>query len=360
MIRGRLWTPCVVVLTSLVASCASTPSAAPNPVFFPGAPEQPRIQFLAAFSSSRDFESGVSLWGSLLGEGEESDRIIIKPHGIGFDGDGLYVCDTVQRAVIRLDFERERFEFFGDGVGFNVPVNCAVDPVTGNVYVADTGRMEVVVLSPDGRELGTISAPEESRFTDVFVDDEAIWVADSKGSRIRVFDRMTREEVRSFPDAEPGQPGAVGMPSYLWVTPERVYVTDVGGFRVAVYDRNGSYIGSIGSHGDGLGQFSRPKGVAADRSGNVYVVDAAFENVQIFNPEGELLMFFGGTLETPGGMAIPADVVIDYESAKYFQSLAAPGFRIDYVIYVTNGYGLSRVNVYGFLAPTAQDATGSE
>lgn len=360
MIRGRLWTPCVALFASLVTSCASTPSAATDPVFFPAAPAQPRIQFLAAFTSSRDFESGASLWGSLLGEGEESDRTIVKPHGLGFDGEGLYVCDTVQRAVIRLDFERNRFEFFGDGVGYNVPVNCSVDPVTGNVYVADTGRKEIVVLSADGAELGTIPAPEDSRFTDVFVDEEAIWVADSKGSQIRVFDRVTREEVRSFPEAEPGQPGGVGLPTYLWVTPERIYVTDVGGFRVAAYDRNGSYIGSFGSHGDGLGQFSRPKGVAADRSGNVYVVDAAFENVQIFNPEGELLMFFGGTLETPGGMAIPADVVIDYEGAKYFQSLAAPGFRIDYVIYVTNGYGPTRVNVYGFLAPLAEAGTSDE
>ena len=360
MTRGCLWALLVTVLTSLVASCASTPSATRDPVFFPAPPAQPRLQFLTAFSSSRDFESGASLWGTLLGEGDEGDRIIIKPHGIGPYGAGIYVCDTVQRAVIRLDFEQNSFDFFGDGVGYNVPVNCAVDPVSGNVYVTDTGRNEVVILSPEGGEIGTIPAPEESRFTDVFVDEEAIWVADSKGSQVRVFDRVTRSEIRSFPDVEPGQPGAAGLPTYLWVTPDRVYVTDVGGFRVLEYDRDGGFIGSIGSHGDGLGQFSRPKGLAVDRSGIVYVVDAAFQNVQMFDAEGRLLMFFGGAIESPGGMVIPADVAIDYESAKYFQSLAAPGFRIEYIVYVSNGYGPTRVNVYGFLAPVNGDAMSSE
>jgi len=351
MIRGLLRAFWVAIAAVSVVSCASTPTVTGEALFYPEPPAQPRLQFLAAFSSSRDFESGTSLWGTLLGEGEEGDRIIIKPHGMGSDGTRLYVCDTVQRSVIRLDFDSERFELFGDGVGYNVPVGCSVDPVTGNVYVADTGRLEVIVLSPDGRELGTIPSPEGSRFTDVFVDEEAIWVADAKGSQVRVFDRVTREEIRSFPDVEAEAPGTVGLPTYLWVTPDRVYVTDVGGFKVSVYDRAGSYVGSIGSHGDGLGQFSRPKGVAVDRSGNVYVVDAAFQNVQIFDPEGRLLMYFGGSVGSPGDMAIPADVVVDYESARFFQSLAAPGYRLEYVVFVTNGYGPTRVSVYGFLAP---------
>lgn len=49
-----------------------------------------------------------------------------------------------------------------------------------------------------------------------------------------------------------------------------------------------------------MGDFARPKGVAVDSEGHIYVVDAAFGNVQIFNSEGLLLLFFGQMGTGPG------------------------------------------------------------
>jgi hypothetical protein len=67
-----------------------------------------------------------------------------------------------------------------------------------------------------------------------------------------------------------------------------------------VFDKDGRYLQSFGSVGKQYGQFARPKEVAADRDGNVYVVDAAFGNFQIFNPDGELLLFVGDRSERDG------------------------------------------------------------
>lgn len=41
---------------------------------------------------------------------------------------------------------------------------------------------------------------------------------------------------------------------------------------------------TFGRIGDNLGHFARPRGMAIDRAGYVYVVDAAFNNVQVFTP----------------------------------------------------------------------------
>ena len=54
----------------------------------------------------------------------------------------------------------------------------------------------------------------------------------------------------------------------------RIYVTDSLNCRIQVFEADGQFQRVFGSAGDGPGHFSRPKGVAVDRAGHVYVVDA--------------------------------------------------------------------------------------
>jgi DNA-binding beta-propeller fold protein YncE len=68
---------------------------------------------------------------------------------------------------------------------------------------------------------------------------------------------------------------------------------------------------AFGSVGDGPGHFSRPKGVAADRAGHVYVVDAVFGNVQIFDDQGRLLLDFGEAGSDPGKFCLPNAIAIN-------------------------------------------------
>jgi hypothetical protein len=76
-------------------------------------------------------------------------------------------------------------------------------------------------------------------------------------------------------------------------------------------------------------------------------VDAGFENTQIFNKEGKLMMFFGGSYKGDGDMWLPAKVVIDYDNLKYFQNYVDPGFTLKYLILVTSQYGPDKLNIYG-------------
>ncbi len=125
-------------------------------------------------------------------------------------------------------------------------------------------------------------------------------------------------------------------------------MTDFGRFQIVRFDRDGHFQKAIGRPGDNLGDFARPKGIAVDRAGNLYAVDASFNNLQVFNRDGRLLMFFGGPGTEPGQLQLPADVSIDYDNVRYFQGLADADFEIEYLVLVTSQFGPRQINVYGF------------
>ena len=51
--------------------------------------------------------------------------------------------------------------------------------------------------------------------------------------------------------------------------------------------------------------------MAVDPDGHVYVVDAQFEAVQLFTPEGQLLLSVGREGRGPGEFWLPAGIHID-------------------------------------------------
>ena len=67
----------------------------------------------------------------------------------------------------------------------------------------------------------------------------------------------------------------------------------------------------IGRKGDVPGTFAQPKGIAIDPEGHLYVVDAHFEAVQVFDPEGTLLLTFGREGRGPGEFWLPGGIHID-------------------------------------------------
>ena len=97
-------------------------------------------------------------------------------------------------------------------------------------------------------------------------------------------------------------------------------MTDGGNFRVQAFTQTGEFVRTWGKPGRRVGQFSRPKGIAVDPQGNIYVSDAAFGNYQIFNPNGQLLMFVGdrSTTPDPAKYMLPAGIDVDEDGRIYF------------------------------------------
>jgi sugar lactone lactonase YvrE len=86
-----------------------------------------------------------------------------------------------------------------------------------------------------------------------------------------------------------------------------------------VFSRDGQFLKSFGALGKQFGQFARPKEIATDASGNVYVVDSAFGNFQVFNAEGDLLLYVGERSERdgPAKYMLPSGIYVDEDGRVY-------------------------------------------
>ncbi len=325
-------------------------------VVYPTPPDTPRIQFLLTLSNEADLkgQSSPSFLETIVGEDGEDVRLEInKPYGVDLYDGTLYVCDTMAGGLKVIDLEERTFEIFrprGPGT-LRKPINCHVDPRDGRLYVADSERGQIVVFDSTRSYETAFAEGEGMRPVDVTVDGDNVWVVDIDGRAVRMYDRATNQLVKSFPSPDAEATEALFQPTNLAVRNGLVYVSDFGDFKVKIYTEDGDYVSSVGSFGRTLGQFVRPKGVAVDQDGLLYVVDAGFENVQVFNREGQLLMFFGGPYEGPGDMWLPAKVVIRYHDLEIFQPYVDSAFDLKYLILVTNQYGPDRINVYGFIEP---------
>jgi len=337
----------VAGLGLLTAACAAKAPVKQTAVFFPSAPELPRVQYLTSFSGLKDIE-GQSAFDRFV-VGEKRDVKLDKPYGVAiFDGK-IYVCDT-NATVVVFDLKNKSFGLLKGATGQGQlvqPVNVTVEG-DGTKYVADPGRGQVVVFDRNDDYLRAYGTPGSWRPVDAALLEDRLFVADAANSLVKVFDKQSGELVKSI--------GAQGEPAERLERPTNLafdregylYVTDAGKFQVLKFDRDGHFKAAIGKAGDNPGHFARPKGLALDRDGRLYAVDASFNNVQIFNKDGRLLMFVGGGGDQPGNFFLPAKVAIDYDNLQYFQQYLQPDFEAEYLILVTSQFGPRLVSVLAY------------
>ena len=94
-------------------------------------------------------------------------------------------------------------------------------------------------------------------------------------------------------------------------------MTDALNSRIQIFSLEGQFIGAFGHPGDTAGSFAKPKGIATDNEGHIYVCDALFDAVQIFDEKGQLLLAFGESGGGPGQFWMPSGLHIDTEDRIY-------------------------------------------
>lgn len=138
--------------------------------------------------------------------------------------------------------------------------------------------------------------PEEARF----VFERAIYgsadvAKEDKNARLK--EMLTGEQARR------GE--LMGKPYGVAVYHGRVFVSDTVEHTVAVFDIPGQRYFKIGEE-DGPGGLKRPMGLDVDGKGNLYVMDGAAKQIQVYDGDGRFQRSLGGPslFSRPNGIAV--------------------------------------------------------
>jgi serine/threonine-protein kinase len=161
------------------------------------------------------------------------------------------------------------------------------------VVVACPTAHRVLLLDPHGRVQKELGKEAQLRFPRAVAAtrEGTLYVASSESESLAVFDRYADavgEHARSL-DLSPHRGSKAVRPTALFADDAgRVYVADRANRQVLVLDAEGKLERRLRDVGD-------PADVWADRGGNVYVAEPAFGGVRVHDTRGRLLRVLGSS-----------------------------------------------------------------
>lgn len=255
--------------------------------------------------------------------------------GLGIDATGnrIYIGDSANGRVKRCD---------STGVcavlitGLRWPADVAEDS-TGTVYVSDYYDFTVRKYSSAGSFLGVFAGAsgvpyltDNSHFNQpigMAVDPSGnVYLSSERGFRLI---KLNKNGVVQWAIGTPGVSGNDnahfggfgGGPAGVAVgSNNTVLVADSPNHRVQIYNAQGGYVATLGSHGTGAYQLNWPRGVAVDSSDNIYVADCANHRVQIYDSNQVYLATIGITGSPGSGndrFRCPHGVAVDTQGNIY-------------------------------------------
>ena len=355
------------------------------------------------------------------GDGGPATAATISPHGIAVSASGdIYFADDSNHKVRKITpggiistvAGTGVADYTGDGgpatsAALNTPTGVAID-ATGNLYIADNGNLAIRKVTPagiittfagGGFETDDGVAPLNAAIIPLSVSVSPtgdVYVADFLTYRVRKISGGKITTVAGTGDAGfsgdggPATAAALNSPSSAAITADGiVYIADSGNSRIRKVTADGRISTVAGNAqfrtgGDGGPAISAvmylPSGVAADKSGNLYISEQSKNRVRKVSRDGTISLFAGtgepgrtgdggpatrATLDGPAGLAADAqgNVYIADQVNSVIRKVTPAGF-------ITNFAGTGRFEFNGDNKPpsaaalfgpaaVAVDATGA-
>ncbi len=101
--------------------------------------------------------------------------------------------------------------------------------------------------------------------------------------------KVSLEFIRTVGDIESADDNILFyMPTAMAFDEEgHIYVLDSGNHRIQKFNADGTFVATIGSQGQGPGEFQYPQSIDVDSKGMLYVSESMNRRIQILTPEGE-------------------------------------------------------------------------
>ncbi len=225
-----------------------------------------------------DFE-GDDLW---ISDGDNnkvikmdtSGQVLLKidglerPMHLDVDGDIVYIPEYGNDHVLKIQGSKR--DTITASVEFDAPAGVHADD--GEMAIADFYNHQVIVGSGESWEIIGKKGKSDGEFhypTDVQLVDNLIYVADAYNNRIQIFDRQSKEFVRTI-GSDFGMNAATG----IFVTKNNLFITDFENDRVLVLDENDTIVQTID-------QLSKPTDVIA-KDGYLYIINYKSKTLSIY------------------------------------------------------------------------------
>ncbi|MEZ4522059.1 MAG: 6-bladed beta-propeller [Thermomicrobiales bacterium] len=251
-------------------------------------------------------------WGE-EGSGEEQ---IDDPRGLEIDDKGfLYIADYGNDRVQVFTTDGEYARSFGSSGRypgqFEGPVDITSDQYD-NVYITGAGDALIHMFTYRGEYLDRWGNDYRTSFGRpagiVENSDGYIYVADELHGQVKIisydgeFDGIIKHEF--------------DRPVDVTFYNDYVYVLDAGYRSVLVFDATGEYIGGWGNlllngiPDEGYETFDNPSAIVADNDGYIYIVNSGNYLIQKFTWEGEYVTAWGSYGDGPGQFKDPYGVAV--------------------------------------------------
>ncbi|XP_011407248.1 PREDICTED: E3 ubiquitin-protein ligase TRIM71-like [Amphimedon queenslandica] len=165
-----------------------------------------------------------------------------------------------------------------------------------------------------------------------------VFASDSSNGFVQVFSQ-DRNKTRTIGTKGNGD-GQFQSPFGLLVVGDKLYVSDNSLHRLQYFSAiTGKYIGQFGTNGNGKGQFSNPYGMASDGKGKILVADYSNSRVQVFEEDGTFVQVIQCN-GTPAGVAVDNDgnIHVTIYNQHYVQVFPPEGTNQLYTYNNPNGY----------------------
>ncbi len=328
------WLPALILLVGL-AGCASDPlvmrfdpgqQASGQRLYFPpiGDEEVPRYVYVGELTGEQNFVLAegksknrfVEALKWLAGVFENPQPVVLQrpQSGVVDDNGRILVTDVSRSAVFVFDPQKGALDVweFAEGYRrFAAPTGIALGPA-GGVFVADADLRQVYLLDTEGKGRLFLDSDQLARPTGIAwnADEGVLYVSDTLAHQIKLFD-ATGRLIRSIGRRGEG-PGEFNFPTYISLAGDRLIVADTMNARVQLLPLTGNGEPRIlGERGTRLGNFARPKGVAADAENNIYVIESYYDHLLIFDEQARFLLPIGGAGKEAGAFYLPSGVWVD-------------------------------------------------
>jgi DNA-binding beta-propeller fold protein YncE len=242
-----------------------------------------------------------------------------KPMDVAKIGNYVYVTDTNHQQVQVFDSSGGfifKFGKKGDAKGqFQFPYGIAGDK-DGNVYVADLYKGDISIFDSKGKFLkyftfaNKVDEPKGPGGLRIY--NEKLYLTDIQGNRVMVFDLNGKKLLQIITAATKAD--TLNAPNAVTIDSDnKIYVSDTGNQRIVVYDKSGKFIRIINGSPDGKGssKFVNPRGIGVLPNGTLLMVDNMTHFVYGFDQNGKQVFQIGGLGSDKGQFYLPNGLFVD-------------------------------------------------